>query len=136
MTLAKRILSLLWLLSLAVACQAGAPSVAPTSPPTSSPTITPVPTSTPTPRPTIPPAPTSAPTIFDPDLLSLGRGERFQVLDNPRFVPAAQATWLNPDEIIIGVNHKGENRAYPLRQIAYHHIVNDTIAGDPYLVTY
>lgn len=134
MTLVKRIAPLFWLFSLAVACQAGAPAASPTTPATA--TLVATATTMPTPRPTIPPAPTTAPTIFDPDLLSLGRGERFEVLDNPRFVPAAQATWLNPNEIVIGVSHKGENRAYPLRQMAYHHIVNDTIAGDPYLVTY
>ena len=34
------------------------------------------------------------------------------------------------------VERGGEARAYPISQIEYHHIVNDTIAGEPYLVTY
>lgn len=73
---------------------------------------------------------------FDEDGLRLGQGSEFVVLDEPRFVPAAEAVWLRPEEVIIGVSYKGENRAYPIRQMAYHHIANDTIAGDPYLVTY
>ena len=30
----------------------------------------------------------------------------------------------------------GEARAFPVDQMAYHHIANTTLAGEPFLVTY
>ena len=60
----------------------------------------------------------------------------FIPLDNPVPVSAAIATWLRPDDFVLGVERGGAARAYPISQIQYHHIVNDTIAGEPYLVTY
>ena len=79
---------------------------------------------------------TSAQTEFDPDGLSIGPGSGFVVLDNPAVIPGEQATWLTPDELILGVIVGEEARAYPISQMAYHHIANDQIGGEPYLVTY
>jgi len=75
-------------------------------------------------------------TEFDPDGLSIGPGSGFVVLDNPAVIPGEQATWLAPDELILGVIVANEARAYPISQMAYHHIANDQIGGEPYLVTY
>ena len=78
----------------------------------------------------------SVQTEFDPDGLSIGPGSGFVVLDNPAVIPGEQATWLAPDELILGVIVGDEARAYPISQMAYHHIANDQIGGEPYLVTY
>ena len=79
----------------------------------------------------------SAATAYDPKGLVSMRGfSPFIPLDNPLPVPAATATWLHPDDFVLGVKRGGEARAYPISQVEYHHIVNDTIAGEPYLVTY
>ncbi len=78
----------------------------------------------------------SVQTEFDPDGLSIGPGSGFVVLDNPAVIPGEQATWLAPDELILGVIVGDESRAYPISQMAYHHIANDQIGGEPYLVTY
>ncbi|MCH7567433.1 MAG: DUF3179 domain-containing protein [Nitrospirae bacterium] len=78
----------------------------------------------------------SPPTEFDPEGLSIGPGSSFVVLDDPAVIPGTQATWLDPEELILGVSVGGEARAYPISQMAYHHIANDQIDGEPYLVTY
>jgi hypothetical protein len=73
---------------------------------------------------------------FDPAGLNEGPGSNFIVLDDPEVLLAEEATWLDPDEMVLGVELAGEARAYPLAQMAYHHVVNDVIGGNPYLVTY
>lgn len=73
---------------------------------------------------------------FDAAGLLAGPGAGFIVLDNPEVVSAAKATWLSADELVLGVAWNGEARAYPISQMAYHHIANDEIGGKPFLVTY
>ena len=43
---------------------------------------------------------------------------------------------LTDSSLIIGVEHNGEAKAYPVRYILYHHQVRDTIGGKPMIVTY
>jgi hypothetical protein len=38
--------------------------------------------------------------------------------------------------MVIGVEQNDEARAYPLSQMVYHYVANDTIGGEPYLLTY
>ena len=38
--------------------------------------------------------------------------------------------------IIMAVTLNGESRAYPIREMGYHHIVNDRLNGLPMVVTY
>ena len=58
-------------------------------------------------------------------------------IDDPRFVPAKQRTdWLSPKEPVIGLSINGDARAYPLRVLTWHEIVNDTVGGRPVAVTY
>lgn len=75
-------------------------------------------------------------TEFDPAGYNGNAGTNFVVLDNPEMIPANEATWLMPDEIVLGVEQNGEVHAYPVSQMVYHHIANTTIGGEPYLVTY
>lgn len=52
-------------------------------------------------------------------------------------VEASRATWLDADDVVLGlVTPNGTAQAFPIRQMAYHHIANTTIDGEPYLVTY
>jgi hypothetical protein len=53
----------------------------------------------------------------------------YVVLDDPAFVPAAQATYLADDELVLGVSVGGDTRAYPIRLMDWHHIANDTIGA-------
>ena len=81
-------------------------------------------------------APAAAATSFDPSYLSLGPGRAFPALDDPPTVPGSAAVWLEADDIVLGLVNGGEAQAFPASQMAYHHIVNTTIGGEPYLVTY
>jgi Protein of unknown function (DUF3179) len=51
------------------------------------------------------------------------------------FVPVGGAK-LGDKEMVMAVLIKREARAYPIVQMAYHHILNDTVAGVPIVVTY
>ncbi len=59
-------------------------------------------------------------------------------IDNPRFKPVGEISDqdLAPTEPVIGVVIDGEARAYPLRILTWHEIVNDELAGVPITVTY
>ena len=65
-----------------------------------------------------------------------GRRSPFVPLDHPEFVTAGQASYLSDDELVLGLYAEGEARAYPVRMVFYHHIVNDLVGGSPILVTY
>ena len=51
-------------------------------------------------------------------------------------LPAGEATHVEPNDLVLGVSHGGESAAYPVPIIAYHHIVNDRLADEPFVVTY
>lgn len=59
----------------------------------------------------------------------------FHHLDAPRFEPASDAK-LDSDDMVLAVRVNGVDRAYPIREIAYHHVVNDTVGGEPIVATY
>lgn len=43
---------------------------------------------------------------------------------------------VSNDKLVIGVEMNGEAKAYPVEIIGYHHQVQDTLAGEPIMVTY
>ena len=43
---------------------------------------------------------------------------------------------LDPKEMIMAVRVAGDARAYPISQMAYHHVLNDVAGGVPIAVTY
>jgi hypothetical protein len=51
------------------------------------------------------------------------------------FISAGDAR-LGDQEMVMAVRIGSEARAYPIVQMAYHHILNDTVAGVPIAVTY
>jgi len=57
-------------------------------------------------------------------------------IDKPAFVPVAKADNLSDTEPVVGLIVNGEARAYPLRILTWHEIVNDTVGGVPVTVTY
>ncbi|MEO5366420.1 MAG: DUF3179 domain-containing protein [Magnetococcus sp. WYHC-3] len=58
-------------------------------------------------------------------------------LDAPVFEAAeAAASWLHGLEPVIALARGDEARAYPLRILLHHEIVNDSVAGQPVVVTY
>ncbi|HXS11778.1 MAG TPA: DUF3179 domain-containing (seleno)protein [Acidobacteriaceae bacterium] len=53
----------------------------------------------------------------------------------PSFAPASEAA-VDPGDMVLAVNLNGHSRAYPIRYLGYHHIINDIVGGDPIAVTY
>jgi hypothetical protein len=59
----------------------------------------------------------------------------FHPAERPSFSTADQAKF-DGDEKVIAVNIGGAARAYPIRIISYHHIINDVLDGVPIVATY
>lgn len=52
-------------------------------------------------------------------------------LRSPNMIPAAEADYLAPTDIVFGIEVNGEYRAYPNRILAWHEMFVDTIQGVP-----
>jgi hypothetical protein len=59
----------------------------------------------------------------------------FQQVRNPSYKNRAD-NLVDESSVVIGVDYRGEARAYPIRFLVYHHQVQDTIGGRPVMVTY
>jgi hypothetical protein len=59
----------------------------------------------------------------------------FHPYDSPAFANADEVK-VDPDDKVLAVKIGQEARAYPIRTMGYHHIVNDTVNGVPIAVTY
>ncbi len=58
-------------------------------------------------------------------------------IDNPVFLPVADnLEILDPAEPVVVLEINGDARAYPIRAMVWHEIVNDTVGGVPVTVTY
>jgi len=57
-------------------------------------------------------------------------------IDAPVFAAAGSLTELGEMEPVISVEVEGEHRAYPLRVLIWHEIINDEVEGVPIAVTY
>ena len=99
------------------------------APPTPTP---PPPTPTAAPTATVKPEPTPRPTPGP-----ITRQTQFVPLDEPKYVSRDQASAnITNASYVLGVVSNGESRAYPLDMMWYHHIANDTVGGEPWLITY
>jgi len=54
----------------------------------------------------------------------------FHPIDVPRF-DSAEKAHVDAADMVIAIQVNGDRRAYPIREIAYHHVVNDTVGGEP-----
>jgi len=59
----------------------------------------------------------------------------FHPVDGAHFLAQAESK-LDPKEMILAVRFGGDARAYPISQMAYHHVLNDVVGGVPIAVTY
>ena len=62
--------------------------------------------------------------------------EGIPALDQPVHVPAARADYLSNGERVFGVSLGGETRAYPLRILDWHEMLNDEVGGQPVTLSY
>ncbi len=59
----------------------------------------------------------------------------FHPVPAARFLAQAQCK-LDPKEMIMSVRLGDDARAYPISQMAYHHVLNDVVGDVPIAVTY
>jgi uncharacterized protein DUF3179 len=60
----------------------------------------------------------------------------FHPPSHPRYSPAAEASFISDEDRVLGVELNGEAAAYPIRAMAYHHLVQDRVGGVDLVVTY
>jgi hypothetical protein len=60
----------------------------------------------------------------------------FHPLPNASFARAGDASYVKPTDMVLAINIHGEAVAYPIRLMGYHHIVHDTVGGEPIVATY
>ena len=69
----------------------------------------------------------------------LARVDYFEIMfrpdPGPRFVAADQSSFGAGDMVLVA-HARAEAHAYPVRMMAYHHLVNDTVGGVPIVATY
>jgi hypothetical protein len=56
-------------------------------------------------------------------------------IDRPRFVAAAKSG-LSDDDRVLGLVRAGVARAYPVKILNWHEVVNDRVGGEPLAITY
>ncbi|HKD66890.1 MAG TPA: DUF3179 domain-containing (seleno)protein [Candidatus Binataceae bacterium] len=74
----------------------------------------------------------SAPKIVQAALIK----EKIEGIEHPKFVAAKDAAFLQPRDRVIGVVIDNVPKAYPLRILRWHQVINDVTAGKPVAVTY
>lgn len=63
--------------------------------------------------------------------------DRIPSIDDPKFASAKEADkFMQPDEMIIGVDIGGDRRAYSVPLLSSHEIVNDVVGGRKVAVTW
>jgi hypothetical protein len=60
----------------------------------------------------------------------------FKPLPDARYARAGAATFPEPSDMVVAVELKGDAVAYPVREMGYHHLVNDVVGGVPVVSTY
>ncbi len=63
----------------------------------------------------------------------------FELMFHPDTHPAFASiteTHIDPDDAVLAVKLGTSARAYPIREMGYHHIINDWVDGKPIVATY
>lgn len=60
----------------------------------------------------------------------------FAPLHGAAYADAGDAPFVESDDMVLAVRVGNDAAAYPVRQLAYHHIVHDVAGGVPIVVTY
>ena len=68
------------------------------------------------------------------------RQNHFEWMFNPlaksAYARASEASLIGDSDMVLAVKIGNEAVAYPVRQMAYHHLVQDTVGGTPIVATY
>jgi len=57
-------------------------------------------------------------------------------IDEPKFASAEQASFLQESDQVLGIEINGQAKAYPLRILNWHEVVNDQIGDQAFVVTF
>ncbi len=57
-------------------------------------------------------------------------------LTAPKFEAVRDVKWLDDDDRLLVVERNGRAKAYPIRILTWHEVVNDEVGGEPIAVTY
>lgn len=83
------------------------------------------------------PSPLPSPLVNPADLLPGGPPpDGIPPIDHPKFLHVADAGFLTPQEPVLAVEVNGQAKAYPLRILVWHEIVNDVVGGEALALTY
>ena len=64
------------------------------------------------------------------------RRDQIPPIHNPKFIKAADGGGVGSQEPVLTLAIGGDARAYPLRMLLWHEIVNDDVGGVPVLISY
>jgi hypothetical protein len=68
------------------------------------------------------------------------RQNHFEWMFNPlraaAYAKASEAGFVADTDMVMSVENGGDAVAYPVRQMAYHHVVQDVVGGKPVVATY
>lgn len=68
------------------------------------------------------------------------RQNHFEWMFNPLahsvYAKASDTNFVDDKDMVMAVTNQGEAVAYPIRQMAYHHVVQDVVGGQPIVATY
>lgn len=60
----------------------------------------------------------------------------YSAIDRPEFVTASEATYLQDDDVVVGVARGGVAKAFPAADLAQHGVVLDKMPDGPIAVTW
>ena len=60
----------------------------------------------------------------------------FNPLENANFAKVSETDFVADDEMVLAVKINDDAVAFPVRQMAYHHIAQDVVSGTPITATY
>jgi Protein of unknown function (DUF3179) len=60
----------------------------------------------------------------------------FNPLRDPTYAPATLARFMDDRDMVVAAEIRGDAVAWPVRQMAYHHIVHAAVGGIPVVTTY
>jgi thiol:disulfide interchange protein len=60
----------------------------------------------------------------------------FRPLEGAAYARPGEVDYISDEDMVLAVERGGERVAYPVRLLAYHHLVADTVGGVPITATY
>ena len=71
------------------------------------------------------------------ELITVRPRDTIPAILSPMMAPVSEATgWMEADELILGVEIGGDARAYPIRILSRHEVVNDVVGTTPIAITW